>query len=126
MNTKLFEHIIECIQAEPTQFDMYMWQIWNTKESTCGSTACIAGWAAWLTSPDSVKDLDNNVLNLGYWEISSQAIKALEITEEQAQKLFHVDNWPEKYRNEYRLLLDPQKLADCAVERIKYFMEHGE
>ena len=73
MNTKLFNQIIECIQAEPTQFDMRMWQIWNTKESTCGSTACIAGWAAWLTSSDSVKDFSNNVLTIGSWEISRRA-----------------------------------------------------
>ena len=55
MNTELAERIIGQILMEPERFDMGEWvsetgTIGQLREN-CGTSACIAGWAAMLTLP---------------------------------------------------------------------------
>jgi hypothetical protein len=43
-NEQLFRDVADAIEAEPERYDQAEWE----RETECGTTRCIAGWAAWL------------------------------------------------------------------------------
>ena len=104
MNIELLRKIRSSILENPQNFDMSTWfdsedgcdeNLIGRGESCavldqCGTTGCIAGWALHLTKS----------INTGntFWE---QAQKILELSKNQAENLFYVNNWPDKYRDAY-------------------------
>jgi len=95
MNTELFSKIDEVIQNTPERHYQGTWESVNE----CGTTRCIAGWAVHLTTGTPVYDRHGDptresaqlASSLGVsdpWHISAVAQRLLDITPEQAGKLF--------------------------------------
>lgn len=139
MNIRLLRKIQARILAEPKRFDMDSWIVPKDEQTrpSCGTACCIGGWAAvengWKSK--QYKDEDGDWANLFISPngttsrydsvIASAAQKLLDITDEQASRLFYTCSWPEPYKSgadngtpEYR--------AANGVARIKHFIETGE
>lgn len=117
MNRELFEKVKAKILAVPDQFDMGDWE----DEGECGTTRCIAGWA--LAIEGRWVDLRQE----NTWNLLLAAADALDITEEQAEKIFFADNWPKKYLDLHNDADgDHEAEAAAACARIDHFMETNE
>jgi hypothetical protein len=103
VNVELALRAVELAKASPEQFDMSSFTCgWYdrdavTKDSEdftppCGTTACYAGWTAYLAAP-----VGSEVQGSYVWEpgkssqhVEDYAIKALGITPGQAEALFYL------------------------------------
>ena len=140
MNIERLRAIQKTILAEPTQFNMHDW--WdNDDDSTCGTTACIAGWTCLLEFRKEDSKVGMKSV-LGFIAVRGTAIEILGITKEQADKLFYINYWPAPYAGNYMFLTKDwptgrdhiscelraslrQRMAQCAADRIEHFIEHG-
>lgn len=116
MNTKLLRRIQKQILKEPKQFDMSWWFSTSPHIPNCGTAACVAGWVMALhrgCSPHQASRLE-------IVDVSSYAQKLLSITPAQAQRLFHAEYWPRRFR---RYSANSPKQA---VARIEHFIKTGE
>jgi len=102
MNVELLLKVKERILMHPNQYDMQYFhyppredpRYWN-----CATTHCIGGWAEVI-----MDDTDT-------------AEKLLNLSEEQATRLFHVDCWPERFFTE-----DRWTNTLVAADRIDFFI----
>jgi hypothetical protein len=124
MNIELFEKVKQAIVAEPERFDMSLWVLSDFvnefdstkgfKENTCGTTACIAGWACVLGTDDNVKALD----------VPGRASALLGPRWEQAEQLFYTKYWPSKFLVPYEEGTE-QEAAQAAADAIDRFIACG-
>ena len=134
MNVALLEKIIEAIQAQPEKFDMSRWfnRLQDENDNFCGTTQCIGGWALVLgMSIDPIEDIyytENDGSRLAesangekQW-INDIAQKVLDLSFCQADRLFHVMNWNEKFMRDYDDAQTPEEKAAVAVARIRHFI----
>jgi hypothetical protein len=120
--TKFLLDIKSCILQEPTQFDMDTW-IDNTPHSSCGSTACIIGWGAYLIQPTRFcKKTDaeqyylcGEVIKITFPEMYSNIFR-----------LAYLDRWPEKFQLAWKEAKTPKERAKVAAKRIDWFIQKGE
>jgi hypothetical protein len=106
MNITLTDAVLDILCTDPQRHDQDVWispafSSWNkgeeftpeaARDPECGTTACIAGWAVLLSLPagsviDSRYNIrlpDGTLRFIPYW-----ARDVLEITDEQADTLFH-------------------------------------
>lgn len=155
MNTKLLRRIQKQILLKPYQFEMTAWFVDNSrlKEKgekvtkayngkpipNCGTAGCIAGWA--LTLGLKFKKLRNAIVkfkkSIGevYTElehdinkkIADKAQELLKLDTKQANRLFYVDNWPNKFVagidkwNAFSAL-SKEEQAQVASDRIDHFI----
>jgi hypothetical protein len=135
MNVKLLRRIQKAILAEPRRLYMEDWgglaeeegDIPKEQHPPCGTVACLAGHADWLTHHRlfmrSAKDGDEGA------KIWGRAKKALELTDVQAERLFFLYEgmigdhwWPKKYGDAYLRAKTPLQRARVAVKRIDEFI----
>lgn len=121
MNIELLRKVQEQIMAEPKRLNMqfFIMKRENSKNylrqwPACGTVGCIAGWTVQMSG-------------FAYEHDSSVGVKAaalLDITFSQADRLFHVHFWPERFRNSIRIF-PPQspEYALVTKERIDYFID---
>ncbi len=85
MNVELMNKVREAILDNPRRVDMG--DFCYSKEK-CGTVGCIAGWAMILSGikPSFIKAGDFSPHNVGR--------DLLNISDEQAHKLFYVNSWP--------------------------------
>jgi len=125
-NEKALLRAKECILADPSQFDMYDYQNEFDKQSSCGTTACIAGWIVYNEYPECISDdkLAVDVLKFPsgmYYE--SLAEDAVNATNLDVNSLFHEGSWPEKYYTRFQKAKTRKEKAKIAAEVIDYFIE---
>lgn len=84
INKELLNQVRDHIVMYPEQFDMDNWYL----EKSCGTTACIAGWALFLQGQDV-----DQIMKEGL--IEEAAMAALNIDD---YRLFFVHNWPTKHK----------------------------
>lgn len=116
MNKELLLKVRDAILAEPEHFDMEHFVRRNT---SCGTTACIAGWTVALsrnTTPDADETIPDSISVA--WEAQSR----LGLTHEQEVALFYADDWPEPFRAQYDDAYEPAELACIAAGRIDHFI----
>jgi aspartyl/asparaginyl-tRNA synthetase len=119
MNTELLQKIKQKIIENPSHLDMNTW--------SCGTTACIAGWAGKLSNikfPDVLEPLSSSKFIAQYsCEPMEMGIRLLDLTYAQAYRLFFVNNWPIELREAY----DNAKSSNCKIKatckRIDKFIE---
>jgi len=128
INVKLLRKIKRHILAKPRCLRMSWWIVTKEDDSeyytddygirrkfeSCGTAACIAGWAYILS-----KEKD------GYSDVSGTAEKLLNISEWQAMELFHVNRWPSEFGIAYKSAATPAKRARIAAKRIDQFIEEN-
>lgn len=103
MNRELLLRVADMIEQNPDQFDMGSWGY------TCGTKACIAGWAVictygrenvYFSSPYvKVKDVDCGAGTGISVPVENLARELLGLSEYRANKLFFAAGWPEEYRD---------------------------
>jgi len=128
MNVDLLNRIKERILGEPRQFLIEGWnqadKIWNGETyidiPNCGTACCIAGWATCLSRGENPSIL-NSIPNTGML-----GRIALDLSIEQAEELFYIDNWPAEFRNAYYRTVDLTEKAKIACQRIDNFIKYYE
>lgn len=120
MNAEKLRRVADRLLDEPARYDQSSY--------FCGTTACIAGHACLEagatiinTFQDLVKAVDGNV-----YTAKNLAIKELELTELEAQKLFRGDRttWPARFREAYnRAPAHSPERACAAAAAIENFIE---
>lgn len=109
MNIPLLRRIQSQIRAEPVNFCMDKWH--------CGTARCIAGWAQKLSF--GVPELCEN----NGWLASKEAMRALEIDTEEAERLFYVEMWPNNFVHKFEASVDQGARAEVACDRIEHFIQ---
>ncbi len=115
MNVELLLRVKEQILAEPSRFEMYTWFADITDDITgvtCGTAACIGGWA-WQLSGNRSDD----------WFGSHQIMEELQLNGDQMDKLCLISCWPVELSNRYNDASENSLLAaQIAAERIDLFI----
>jgi hypothetical protein len=115
MNVELLRKVEEKILAEPSRFDMSTF----VDRGVCGTTYCIGGWAATLSG----KEVSNK-----YHKDDSKdpGQEELGLTDEEADRLFYTNCWPEEFLPEGWQETDDDVsesiTARQAVDRIEHFI----
>lgn len=98
MNKELLKQVRDAILQNETRFDMCDFIDWPSSDLSdeelikdCKTTFCIAGWAVKLTQ----EKLD--LLDFGH--IGGR--RALDLTDDEANKLFYHGSWPNEYYDRY-------------------------
>lgn len=140
MNTRLLRRIQKHILKYPDAFVMEYFVENRDKETKtpCGTAACIGGWACIMEqkklSPRLRQRLLNNISKPeDYWigkdydfNYFYHARRFLGISERQAESLFELGGWPEKFNIRYYGAKTNKGLARVAVQRIEHFINTGE
>lgn len=126
MNTKLLNKIIRHIREKPKRFNMKVLAR-KSRLTTCGTAACIAGWAVLLTRADKQdKKSFHSLIDSGLVSFWYAGASAIGLDQEEARQLFEAYNWPERYR---KPLMAAQrhghhrKAVEIAVRRIRHFIK---
>jgi len=91
MNADMFRRVADAIQINPEGYDQ---QDFGTGDPICGSSCCVAGWAAYLAEGGPVR---------GY--IHATAVTALDIDSEESLVLFGA-TWPSWWAEKAGLIDD--------------------
>ena len=147
LNKKLLRKISKHILAHPKNLDMgVFYDVEPVKgKNMCGTIACVAGWAVALGAKGYDVELEHKIKRINAFdpelhpeelsnEISSidfedDARQILGLTDNQAEYLFHVGNWPEEFAVKYNAAYRKGRLAEAAkitVARIEHLIKHGE
>ena len=85
MNIELLNKVKAAILEHPDKFHMGSW---------CGTACCIAGHVVQIADPECMRIVMERRLP-GYW-ISDRAAELLELSNDEASRLFFVATWPEE------------------------------
>lgn len=113
MNKPLLLKVADAIEANPEHFDMSLFT------DDCDTTACIAGWAAFLSS--RYKRLETFIAKNDY-SIATRATEVLQLTDDQAFRLFYTEGWPVSRRVKYRNAPTLEAKAKVATDYIRQFV----
>lgn len=83
---------------------------------SCGTTACIAGWANILTGARSNEEICD----------SERAVSRLGIERGRRAQLFLDSDWPQPFSSNYERAMTPAKRAKIAAARIEHLIKTGE
>ncbi len=145
MNVKLLKQIRKDILKYPEQFHMASWFNLIPTVPRCGTTACIAGWAVTRTldgdSPRKAIQKLNRLIpgcaKIKGYEldagadfssiVTGLAMAFLQLEHAQADKLFHVRNWPKDWQEKYYggplTLSGTKRRAKVTAQRIDFFIK---
>lgn len=134
LNVKLLRRIQKHILDEPRRFVMERSILKSTPGFTfnsdnntiqrlpsCGTAACIAGWAVELTTHDANEQSPESLL--------SSAAKLLNVEETTSwveHPLFYTTFWPSPFRWKYLSAKTPKARAKIVSARIEYLIKTGE
>lgn len=104
----------------PSDFDIAREERFNPVHN-CGTTACIGGWAVALNPPGKNEEDPEKGYHFALF-VYDRAIDLLQITEEQAEALFHAEQWPDPFCGQYYGADTPEARAKAAVARIGHFI----
>lgn len=115
MNSELLLKVRDHILEEPKRCDMSDW-IRRSKQSPCGTIACIAGWACVLSGKRDTP----------YNDVPRVAGELLGLPE--TESLFLADDWPADLREElYSEDPGSKEYAEIVARRIdEFLLEHSE
>ena len=110
LNKDLLERVAQQIEAHPETFDMQDWD--------CGTTACIAGWAARL-SGKSMLGMDKGD---AYW-VGVELIGLDADHQPKADALFAEIYWPDPFFRDFQSAIGNEERAEVAAARIRHFIQ---
>ena len=135
MNTALLRKVARHITAEPKRLDMGEWATAcrGRRAPSCGIVGCIGGWACILSAKGKTmrKRFDvayEKVEEAWGPDFGEMARRALRLDEDQRNRLFFVDNWPEEFRVAYDNADWDNKhtaMARITKARIAHFIKTG-
>ena len=138
VNVRLFQRIKRAILAEPLRLNMRSWIDWvgnpysgllslrsKRQSPTCGTVACIAGWACLLSelghlpkSPNETR-ATRTAASINQ-RISEEAAKLLQLSEETCKQTFTEDLWPDPFRSQFERAATPKQRAKVAAAYIDW------
>lgn len=124
MNVKLLRKVKRQILKEPKQFVMEGFfveagsDVTPKKIPNCGTAACICGWA--ISLKNAVTPAEANCQSVNEW---TDGEDALQLTREQADRLFAHFDWPERFFLRYRNAKSFKARAEAAADRIEHFIK---
>lgn len=125
MNVDLLKRVADVILARPHDFDMDDFEAdafhvsINKPDLSCGTVACIGGWAATLAAGLNKPVARHEDFDY-YAGILSIRTSEREIDE--AERLFMCHEWPQQYRIAYYEAKTDQERAQVAYDRIHHFI----
>lgn len=110
---RILKKVRKAILEEPEAYDQGdLGPMRNGVHPTCGSPACIIGWAIFFRFKEKENAPD------GYPD------DQLYMTPQQVDRLFHKLDWPLKFREEFNAVRHDQvKEAKVAAKRIQHFIK---
>lgn len=133
MNVELLRKVQAEILKEPRRFRMDKWVNLDAvgvgdSDPPCGTAACIGGYAVILAQGevDHVEDWKKRAEDLWGHGGSFAGVTArqqLELTSQEAERLFYINGWPDEYANQYVGTINPAKRARIACDRIDHFIK---
>lgn len=131
MNIKLLREVQEKIREEGRVY-METWFVDGKAydDTPCGTIGCIAGWAAICQFGEDAARRD--LLKAGYNKLGCRLTDSIEqqggealldLTPEEANRLFYLPNWPKEFQDRYAAARDPASRAvdvNCAKARVVY------
>ena len=129
MNDKLLEKVKQRILEHPNRFVMRDWIVTpETNDSDtftsdngqkipfdkCGTAACIAGWACLIQTKGEAR--------MNTVSTADEAMDYLDLSEEDAEQLFYVGNWPSDLARAYGKASTQAERAQIAAQRIDRFI----
>ena len=140
-NVKLLREIKNAILEEPRRLSMDTWMgkaynfLPNKDKAPCGTVACIAGHAVLINKLNEAGKTFNarrfvlalvnqyDSFELGCDYVEDKAVELLCLTKDQADRLFHVESWPNEFKEAYREdTRSDKKLAELTAQRIEHFI----
>jgi len=144
-NTERLRATVAAVKADPNSFDMGAW--------FCGTTACFGGHAMRVKAQEeqttlSLVKYDEDALRL--YEplraespttarcrfgagpdkyIPHEAAEYLELDDDQADRIFHAEEWPSQFEDEYeraRAARNAAWMAQTLEDRVEHFIATGE
>lgn len=127
MNRNLLIQVRDTIAQRPGQFLMRTFFSHQTEQQNpaaeCGTACCIAGWAITLkgefATPMDAYDHYNESSSSNLWYAGRYA---LDLTDEQASRLFEAGNWPAPFSGQFHHAQSDEETAAIAVKRIDHFL----
>lgn len=119
MNLELLEQVKAAILAEPHLFNMDDFIC----RGSCGTEACIAGWAVKLSDPATFQYAEG-LSGTQYTNdlVLNAARSALQLRWDEAARLFWLISWPPSFRSHDHEARSPQDHAQAAANRIDHFI----
>lgn len=136
---KLLRQVQEELTAEPKRFSMATWLRTPFNDDTtpaCGTVGCVAGWVVILAKQEtmrrnsqetgalpvpSIRDIARDAI-LDNKSVPVLARQELDLTPQQGERLFHIENWPSLYKSNYRFAKDARGRVEAMVSRINQFI----
>lgn len=122
MNKDLLIQVKHKILENPDHFSMSEWfsdfngqehfRYPDMQEASCGTTACIAGWALSLAKPGGKI----------YESLQHDAAEVLDISYSRSDDLFYQSYWPTAFRAQYLEARNNKERAEAAARRIDHFI----
>jgi sugar phosphate isomerase/epimerase len=125
---KLLLQVKRLILEEPRRINMdvpqYVEGANNGTMSTtdyppCGTVGCIAGWA----DVAAKGGVDISLRSRMWRGVEVRARKLLNLSKNEADKLFFVHYWPSNFYWRYRQAVNPIERAEITAERIDHFIK---
>jgi hypothetical protein len=118
MNVKLLEQVAAMIEKYSENFYMGAWTIGTLVADKqvapdCKTTGCIAGWA--IAIVDGAADGQQ----YDTFAFREKATDYLHLSDAQAERLFYLDCWPDRFTEDYARA---PKRGQIAAERIRHFI----
>jgi hypothetical protein len=129
MNVELLLQVSEHITQLPNRLHMNSWILdsagWRTTFESdngfdqiyyapCGKACCLGGWAVILGGHPEYHNYD---------DVEHKALELLQLDEYQGDRLFYVQNWPTRYKNDYNQAKGQYERAQVAAKRIRWFID---
>lgn len=125
MNVELLLRVKAKILEEPRQFNMRNYFFTDASNvPNCHTAACIGGWGIALSRNETPNQAEFSTRP--HWA-RQLAIKAFDLTDKEADKLFHANNegWGPLFADRYNNADNPTLAAQVAAERIDHFIATG-
>ena len=90
----------------------------------CGTVGCIAGWTDIAISGGYDAGEFYPDYPQGWGTIQRRASSALNLTYDEKERLFYVQNWCEPFKSRYLNAKRQSTLGKVIVDRIDYFLKH--
>lgn len=138
INYPLLRQIRDEILKRPKQFEMSTWFSKDPGAPMCVTTACIAGWAVTIDkskpecisplvgaksiSPKFGNGLDYLSGNVAH-KMQRRGRQLLGLNSSQANGLFMVSGWPDRFRRSHVSTASQEGRAKIAADRIDFFIK---
>lgn len=120
MNVELLNRVVEKFRRFPDTLWMNTWAVKTevSKEAPCGTIGCIAANAAMLTYKIPLENVGSPDIP---WPTMGK--EALELSNEQADRLFYLRSWPERFARAYHYAVSAAARVEVLADRVQHFIE---